>query len=90
MPDYENDLAFKPAMTTEELCNWVKEKYKDNDKIEVEDDVEGCESIYIVNHEGDCLEFDINTGMVVLDGTIVAWGVSPEKVKTIIEALWGE
>lgn len=87
--NYE-DLAFKPAMTTKELCNWVKEKYKYNDKIEVEDDVEGCESIFIVNHEDDSLEFDINTGMVILNGVIIAYHVTEERMKNIIDNLYGE
>lgn len=26
MPDYENDLAFKPALSWEELCEWAKSK----------------------------------------------------------------
>jgi hypothetical protein len=90
MPDYENDIVFKSAMTEKELIDWVKEKYKDNENIEVDDDVEGCESIAIVNHDGDCIEFDINTGWVVLDGTIIARDVLPEKVKTIIQALYEE
>lgn len=29
MPDYDNDLAFKPAMTWEDLCKYAKSIYKD-------------------------------------------------------------
>lgn len=90
MPDYENDLAFKPAMTTKELCKYIREKYSDNPKMIVDTEVKGCESIIINNGEGDEIEFDVPTGMVILNGVIIAYPVTEERMKNIIDNLYGE
>lgn len=89
MTEYE-DLAFEPAMTTEELCKYIKEKYPDNEYLSVDDEVKTCETIIIDNKEGDDIQFDIPAGIVALNGTIIAWNVKPEKIKIIIDNLYGE
>lgn len=90
MPDYENDLAFKPAMSWEDLCEWVKDNYKEvfisksfisfwNKKwlSVLRFYKAGLVSAENNNFESDNLEFTI------------AENVSYERMKTIIEALWG-
>ena len=83
-PDYENDLAFEPEMTFQDLCAWVKAQ--DYPSTNVEDALKGGEGIFIGN-EYSFLEFDI-TGIVTVSGDIIATGISPQRVKTIIKALF--
>lgn len=83
-PDYNNDLAFEPKLTFQDLCAWVKAQNYPN--ITVESEIKGGEGIFIGN-EYNSLEFDI-TGIVAINGDIIAIGVSAQRVKTIIEALY--
>ena len=78
MLDYDNDLAFKPAMSWEDLCEYAKSKWFD-----VVNSKEGlcfirCHGIaFIKNHR------------ILASGTITD-NVSYERMKTIIDALRGE
>lgn len=83
-PDYNNDLAFEPKITFQDLCAWVKAQ--NYPSVSVEDEFKGGEAIFIGN-EYNSLEFDI-TGIVTVNGDIIAIGVSPSRVKTIIQALF--
>ena len=83
-PDYNNDLAFEPKITFHDLCAWAKAQNYPG--VSVEDEFKGGEAIFIGN-EYNFLEFDI-TGIVTVNGDIIAMGVSPSRVKTIIEALY--
>lgn len=81
-PDYNENLAFKPELTWEELKEWAKNKVK---KIESEiifiDFGDGNEVMFKPNHK---IEFN-NEDM----WCVVRRNVSYERMKTIIEALWG-
>lgn len=83
-PDYNNDLAFEPKITFHDLCAWAKAQNYPG--VTVESEIEGGEGIFIGN-EYNSLEFDI-TGIVAINGDIIAIGVSAQRVKTIIEALY--
>lgn len=83
-PDYENDLAFEPRMTFKDLCLWVKQQ--NNLLLDADDSVRTCESIYIGNEEN-AIEFDIS-GIVAINGDIIAYGRSPAQMQTIIKALF--
>lgn len=83
-PDYNNDLAFEPKMTFHDLCAWVKAQNYPN--ITVESEIKGGEGIFVGN-EYNSLEFDI-TGIVAINGDIIAINVSTERVKTIIQTLF--
>lgn len=82
--DYNNDLAFEPKITFQDLCAWVKAQNYPG--VSVEDEFKGGEAIFIGN-EYNSLEFDI-TGIVTVNGDTIAINVSPERVKTIIQALF--
>ncbi len=81
MPDYENDLAFKPPMSWADLKRYAREKGG-----------VAKESIYICK-----LEFDEDGGIYLdpfylgadEENFCIASDVSYERMKTIIEALWG-
>ena len=90
MNDYE-DLAFKPALSWEDLCEYAESKYKNvfigktfisfwNEKwlSVLRFYKAGLISAENNNIESDCLEFTL------------AENVSYERMKTIIEAMWGE
>ena len=83
MPDYENDLAFKPAMTWGELKESVKDKVK-----KIEGDViyvqfgDGNEVLFKPYHS---IEF-YNEDM----WCVVRRNVSYDRMKTIIDNLYGE
>lgn len=85
MPDYENDLAFKPAMSWEDLC-----------KAYGKDDREDCFSIRLSDRQS--LTFwadgDVSLRYIGEEGMNMrirlAENVSYERMKTIIEAMWGE
>lgn len=83
-PDYKNDLAFEPKLTFQDLCAWAK--IQNYPGVTVGDELKGCEGIFIGDEEN-AIEFDI-TGIVAVNGDIIAMGVSPARVKTIIEALY--
>ena len=85
MPDYENDLAFKPAMTWEDLVRWLKKEF--SQKL-----IEDGETISMYSNDF----FLINNmcfakcGNILTDGRCyIAENKTPEQMKTIIEALWG-
>ncbi len=83
MIDYENDLAFKPAMTWSELCESVKDKVK---KIEGEiiyiEFGDGNEVMFKPSHQ---IQFN-NEDM----WCVVRRHVSYERMKNIIDNLYGE
>ena len=81
--NYE-DLAFKPELTWEELCEWVKKDF--SQKL-----IDGGETLNMYSKDF----FFINNMMFVSCGNIfgrcyIAELRTPEQMKTIIEALWGE
>ena len=83
MLDCESDLAFKPAMSWEELKESVKDKVKK---------IEG-EIIYIEFGDGNEVMFKPNKVIEFNNDDMwceVRRNVSYERMKTIIEALWGE
>lgn len=79
MPDYENDLAFKPAMSWDELCEYAKSK---------------CASICDGYFEHKYLSFyqDGDVIFTDLDGYYytIASKRSYEQMKNIIDNLWSE
>ena len=77
MTDYE-DLAFKPELTWEELCEWGK------DKIEL-----GYFKSWFDMSYNDARFTFYNSGDVVVNGITIAELRTPAQMKTIIEALWG-
>lgn len=77
-PDYDNNLAFKPELTWEELCEWAKDKNASRDH-------KNWFDIKIV--EATATFF--NDGDIVIEGAFVAYNKTPAQMKTIIEALWG-
>lgn len=83
MPDYENDLAFKPAMTWDELCESVKDKVK-----KIEGNIiyvqfgDGNEVMFKPSHQ---IQFN-NEDM----WCVVRRNVSYERMKNIIDNLYGE
>jgi len=81
MPDYENDLAFKPAMTWNELCEYAKSKYKaEKGFFESWFDIE-C---------GECVISFYNRGDVCVYGSLLAENRTYEQMKNIIDNLYGE
>jgi len=79
MEDYEN-LAFKPELTWEELCEHVKEKVI-------------CEETDIavrVSFWAGSLVFYKNGKIKDTEGYKLAENRTYEQMKTIITALWGE
>lgn len=81
MNDYENDLAFKPAMSWDELCEYAESKGR-----------------YINFGDGFRVGFGYAGSLTffrdgkVKDGAgyLLQINVYYERMKTIIEALWGE
>lgn len=78
-PDYKDNLVFEPKMTWEELC----EQYKD--KIELG----YFKSWFDIDYNDARVTF-YNSGDIVVNGVTIAELRTPEQMKTIIEALWGE
>jgi hypothetical protein len=77
-PDYNDNLAFEPKMTWEELCEWVKEnKSLPADTLISERYIEIRQLTFYKGHE-------VDAGI-----TIIAEECTYEQMKTIIEALWG-
>ena len=80
-PDYNDDLAFKPELTWEEL--W---KYAEKKGAKVDDGCiifnQGCSNL-VFSQYGCIQAFEGNIGVFVAEGLIY------EQMKTIIEALWG-
>lgn len=74
--NYE-DLAFKPELTWEELCDWV---WNNKNKI---DALVGNDYI-----EVRCIDFN-KDHTIDADGVTIAKDRTYEQMKTIIEALWG-
>lgn len=83
-PDYKDDLAFEPRMTFKDLCLWAKQQ--NNPQLDVDDSVRTCESIYIGNEEN-AIEFDIS-GIVAINGDIIAYARSPAQMQQIIKNLF--
>lgn len=79
MPDYDNDLAFKPALSWRSLCRYVK---KNGGEIENGDKY----SCPVIHYKG-CMF--IKNGYVWI-GNYELGKRSFEQMKTIIEALRGE
>lgn len=77
MEDYE-DLAFKPELTWEELCEWVS-KGAELGNSKKWFDIENYGARFTFYYSGD----------VVVDGVTIAELRTPEQMKAIIEALWG-
>ena len=76
-PDYDN-LAFKPELTWEELCEWAKDK--------------GAYVLEQDEFYFDYLWFSSDGDITLKDGDTTYFVGSPrtyEQMKTIIEALWG-
>lgn len=79
-PDYNDNLAFKPELTWEELCEWAKEKkYQADFKL----DAIVLRNVVALTMAGDVL---INAKTCLVQ---IADNRTPEQMKTIIEALWG-
>lgn len=83
MPDYENDLAFKPAMTWEELCEWVK-KFKELT----------CITWQYIEFNNSLMFYE-DGGIYQITGnpeydTTIAINRTPEQMKNIIDNLYGE
>lgn len=77
-PDYENDLAFKPELTWEELREWVKDK--------IEPEFEYPKSWFEIEI-GEATATFWCDGDIVIEGAIIANNKTPAQTKTIIEAL---
>lgn len=76
MTDYE-DLAFKPAMTWQELCEYAKER--------------GGHMAF--NGESflfRCIDFEKNGRLHDVDDNTIAENVSYERMKTIMDDLGGD
>ena len=80
MTDYENDLAFKPAMSWEELCEYVESKGGKVYKSPYND-------LHRINYKGLSLFRD---GSVTFTYESFAENRSYEQMKNIIDNLWGE
>ena len=78
-PDYENNLAFKPELTWEELCEYIKNKGK---FIEFDNAIR-------VGFRAGSLIFYQNGKIKDGEGYKLAENRIYEQMKTIIEALWG-
>ena len=76
-PDYKDNLAFKPELTWEELCEWV---WSNKNKI---DALVGNDYI-----EVRCIDFN-KDHTIDADGGTIAKDRTYEQMKAIIEALWG-
>lgn len=77
-PDYDNNLAFEPELTWEELCEWA------GDRAEL-----GYFKSWFDMEYNDARFTFYNSGDVVVNGITIAELRTPEQMKTIIEALWG-
>ncbi len=84
MPDYE-DLAFKPAMTWDELCEWVRSKTTDLAEKGKCDSIHS-DGYFLINS----MFFGKNKKILTAGREYIAENVSYERMKTIIEALYGE
>lgn len=85
MPDYENDLAFKPELTWDELCEWVRSKAT---KL-----VEKGESLSMYSDDFfliNSMFFGKNKKILTEGREYIAENISYDRMKTIIEALYGE
>ena len=85
MPDYENDLAFEPALSWKDLCDWV---YGIRDKL-------AEQYIIIFENENKYIQVGIirffeNKEVRAENNALISRDMSYERMKTIIEALWGE
>jgi hypothetical protein len=83
MPDYENDIVFKPELTWEELCEWAKDKVKK---------IEGS-VIYVQFGDGNEVVFKPYHSIEFYNEDMwceVRRGVSYERMKNIIQALYEE
>lgn len=78
MIDYE-DLAFKPAMTWDELCEWV------GDRAEL-----GYFKSWFDMENNDARFTFYNGGDVVVNGVTIAENRTYEQMKNIIDNLYGE
>lgn len=83
-PDYKNDIVFKPELKWEDLCKiYGKDDREDSFSIRLSDRqsltlwVDGDISLRYIGEEGMNMRI------------ILAENVSYERMKTIIEALWG-
>lgn len=79
MPDYE-DLAFKPKMTWEELCEWAKSKGIEVYKSPYDD-------FERINYARICC---FKNGSMTFANKIFAEHRSYEQMKNIIDNLYGE
>lgn len=84
-PDYENNLAFKPELAWEELCDWVRKDFSQK----LIDDGETLnmysKDFFFINN----MMF-VSCGNILTDGRCyIAENKTPSQMKTIIEALWG-
>jgi hypothetical protein len=83
MPDYENDIVFKPELTWEELCEWA---VKELNAMEFFSVMTGSKSFELRG-----LEFnDLGIIKIKETGSILAKNKTPEQMKTIIQALYEE
>lgn len=81
MPDYE-DLAFKPAMTWEELCEYVESKYTMSKE---------CLACWFTMPCKDKTELTFySSGLVEFECFELTEKRTYEQMKNIIEALYGE
>ena len=82
MTDYE-DLAFKPELTWEELCDWA---VKDRNAMEFFSVMTGSKSFVLRG-----LEFN-DLGIVKIKETnsVLAKNKTPAEMQAIITDLWGE
>lgn len=76
MPDYENDLVFKPAMTWEELCEYAKEK-----RALIGENWFNCVNLFF-HKDGSIYSSD--------NEDCIGRNVSYERMKNIIDNLYGE
>ena len=80
-PDYDN-LAFKPELTWEELCEWAVKEMNAKEYFSL---MTGIKSL-----EFRGLEFsDVGIVKIKETSTILAKNKTPTQMKTIIEDLWG-
>lgn len=77
-PDYDNNLAFEPELTWEELCEWVGDSAE----------LGYFKSWFDISYNDSGFTF-YNSGDVCVNGITIAELRTPAEMKTIIEALWG-
>jgi hypothetical protein len=82
MPDYENDIVFKPELSWEELCEWA---VKELNAMEFFSVMTGSKKFLWRG-----LEFSDIGIIKQSNGCLLAKNKTPEQMKTIIQALYEE